>query len=679
MRARLTFVLALTALLSPAAGQEDAPKRGQEVFAEEAIRDHDYLFELHRPRGTEWRLLAEGEARELTAEAVAALARSPDPVFGAIVIEATPQGAGTLEGMASLIVQSMPLGDKKVESQQAITFKDLPAIRIVVRGTNNGVPLRYVNTIVNHRGFTYQIVGGGALSNVAADGSTFEPLWAAFRFLPGERVLGRKLETVQSGRGVGWRVVDGRFESAASGLIVPPLEGWRTAIDADLDGMSTSAEVGLVGNAPQVFATFIDEPVGMNADALEAYLRQLYTDSKGCAPDGEVTLSMCGRDVAFTRRKMDVSGLRFEFLHGVLLAEGRAVQVEAWWAADTTGALEALRAALAQVQLAPAAARERLAAELLAEGDPQSFVGETWSVRRGVLRDFDFDLRWKKPSALWSVDPPTAEQGEYARAQLSQPSCGVYGLLAAERAEGLEPLQFHDVIISMVCPDGRRQGEPQKRKVGAQDLFVSFIDQDGEVPLTYVIVTALAGERAIRLVLWGLQAHVVEFRAQFLAAVDALQVDAADLVSRKITGDVLRDERMGYSFDAPGAGWRVRDSTPAEIRAVGTFTTFEKAGRMVGLVVVHPTQGQGQVWVDRMMAHGLKQLSVTEGGTPMAPTPMTVNGITGTRRGVRDAKGTIVMEVVQLQRDGVVLMITAAADAGNPGLDEALQGLQWID
>lgn len=677
MRSVASFVVLAVALAAPAVAQE--PKRGQELIAEEGLRDHDYLFELRRPQGIDWRLLPEAEVREISPEAVAGLVRSaPSPAFGFVVVEPAPDGAAAGD-MARLIVDGMPLTEKQVEREEQVTFAGQPAVRVTLRGATKGVSLRYVVTVVRHREHIYQLVAGGLRTNIAEDGSTVEPLWRAFRFLPGEKVLGRSQEALRAARGVGWRVVDGRFESAASGLVIPTIEGWRTAVGTNLETMSANAEVGLVGTSPAVYAAFIDEPAVGDGSALEAVVRRRFTEAKGAQPDGELKLRLCGREVVFTRRPLEASGIRFEYLHGVLVAEGRVVQVEAWWAAGTAGAVEALGAALGKVELRGADARGALAAELLREGDPQSFVGETIALRRGELRDFEFDLRWKKPTALWSVTAPGPDQGEFARCQLNEAASGVYGILAAERLTGLDAPRFHSTIISMVCPEGRPQAGPEVRKVGAHELRISFIDQDGELPLTYVIVTSLAGDRGIRLVLWGTQEHVAASRPLFLAAADALQVSKEDLKPRTTTGDVVRDERLGFRFDAPGDGWRVRDATPAEIRAIGTITLFEKRGRVLNVMALAPQTAETRRWLDGVLTQNLRKFTITEGGTLVEPTPVEVSGVRGTRRGARDGSGRLAMEAAELTRDGIVLIVVAGADEGDPGLDEALAGLELLD
>src|SRR5687768_7600991 len=96
MRSIALLVVLGLVVVGPLGAQDGSPRRGQEVIAEEALRDHDYLFQLKRPAGTEWRLVAEAEAHELSQEAVAAMVRAPSPVFGAIVVERLVDGNGSL-------------------------------------------------------------------------------------------------------------------------------------------------------------------------------------------------------------------------------------------------------------------------------------------------------------------------------------------------------------------------------------------------------------------------------------------------------------------------------------------------------------------------------------------------------------------------------------------------------
>ena len=86
-----------------------------------------------------------------------------------------------------------------------------------------------VGVTVIDAGFVYDDPSA-LIENPVVNGAA--PIWEAFEFLPGDAVPGRAAPRgPEEVTGVGWRVHEGRFASATSGLSVSrPPEGWRLAL-----------------------------------------------------------------------------------------------------------------------------------------------------------------------------------------------------------------------------------------------------------------------------------------------------------------------------------------------------------------------------------------------------------------------------------------------------------------
>jgi hypothetical protein len=240
-------------LLGPARAQPPAPEAQGQTLEGRSLVDHDAGFTLTIP-STDWRLASEPDARALVADAVAG-AMGKNGHFGMVVVE---DMAADLDAMNDLALDSLDSVVTDGISQEKITFQGQPAIRSVLELNINDIRLRQQRVVFEWDRHFFQLVCNGPLT--PADNRCSE-------FVGGFKLNGTAFRTrerapipdVQTRR---WRVKDGQFESAVSGLTLRPPPGWRLMVGGELQGVSASADVGLARDRPEAYAILISEPAG---------------------------------------------------------------------------------------------------------------------------------------------------------------------------------------------------------------------------------------------------------------------------------------------------------------------------------------------------------------------------------------------------------------------------------
>jgi hypothetical protein len=247
LSAPMALPFVLLAIVALARAQE-APRGGQTSRAGK-LTDHDYAFELRAPQG--WIVRDEGEMASIVPDAVAGL-YSRSGAWIAVIVELMPEGT-TLAGMADLLVEGMTLVDREQLARHDTTFVGCPALRMVHRGSIEGLDVVFEHRVFTRADFMYQVVGwslaaDGAEENIAAG-------IAAFSLVDGEPRLRHRDLSIRDQLGAEWEVHGGTYTSLAYGLTVTPPSGWRLVVGTELDQMEEEAIVGLVRSDDSFFVT----------------------------------------------------------------------------------------------------------------------------------------------------------------------------------------------------------------------------------------------------------------------------------------------------------------------------------------------------------------------------------------------------------------------------------------
>ncbi|MBK8978295.1 MAG: hypothetical protein IPM29_20525 [Planctomycetes bacterium] len=680
--------LTILALLSLGAAvpSQAAPRTDQEV-TRTGITDHGYLFELRAPAG--WQLLGESEARRLSPDAMCGATLLRSGIWAFLITESTSEVE--LSDMRDLVIANMlDRLDGRVEQTDEIEFLGRPAFRVHLVGEVDGVKLRFVNTLFQHRSYTYQIVCAGPDLAPMRDPRTTAAICDAFTLLPGDAVPGRDRAWVRSDTtGIGWRLTGGRYESALSGVVIEPREGWHVEIGDALAAMNADAEVALLHGRVEFYLMIVSEPVAAaDRNGFEPLLRESCTVGLGAAPSGSFTRPVAGRDVRFDIRTLDVGA---EHVHGVMHHEGFVVQIQCWWtAAAGDGALQLLDEALAQLSFLDGERKARLARELLDGQDHESGLLADRALRNGLFRDYRYDFRWRKPrDTFWRVrlGQDARAFDEQARAVLEAPAHGIEALVFAEQGSDVAPLHYHRATLADYV--GRDSvtllQKPRTRSVGGRQVLLSSFSVDrGDIRMGGLLATASQPDgRHVAMVFMALPQNLRDGRDAALAAVDSLELLDFDLEPSQRAAGVIRDDRLGFELRAPSQTDAMEEQSIPAFESQGRVIRIGGGPHVALFTAVRSNMQSGQSeWFERVlhenMARSLPREFRSVGLQEVGE--VTVDGRTGRhRRGAPSRSGGRI-ETVTLEHDGTFFaLVVAHANGRGPTLEQYLAGIRWVE
>ncbi len=616
MRSQLLLVSLCLALLGSCEQTEKKVKTSKsqtEVkdtpadFAGESLQNIPYQFRLTQP-GSDWKLLEQEDARMVTSDAQAAL--SKDTGLTAVVIVEHVPGM-TLEQMSKLILESMPIEEKSIDVQETETFVGLPAVRYQIAGKVNEVPMHYRGRIFMRGDYAYQLVAF-APAELAAD-EEWQSIFSAFSLSEGE------IRPVQDDTpspdmiGVGWRLKDGIFESAVSGLRVSPQNGWRAVVGAEARRMNADAEVVLVRQAPDAYFLVIPERIGKTSP--EAYVKNR-VDSTALNLKGEVEQTpiksvLLGKEVTATELSSSESPWTFQV--GVGFQEGWAVQATGWYTAGIgVAGRKALADAMQAVSLMPKASTTALRNELLAAPDEQDAVGSAFSLRAGIFRDYEHGVVWKKPKGFWevSVGQEVREINPIAQLYARYLNSAMHIMVVAETGTAtLSANAYHESCFAGVQANLKmeRLGAVKSSRIGScMALQTDATTTTGGVELSYRVVTAVLGQQGVQLHIWGESTGMREHATAADQAAKTLELHAS-LPPDEMRKGIYMDHRLGFSMKLDRK-YKYHDTTPKELAGIGSYPTWGVDGAdWVGVLAIRAIEaGRDREWSMNQMEERIR-------------------------------------------------------------------------
>ncbi len=541
------------------------------------IVDEDYRLRLRRP-GAGWVLMPERVVRKIVPDAIvgARMLKAPS-VYGCVIVERVPKQ--DLDWFAALILDNLPVENRKVVKQDDIEFRGQKARRTILEGRVSNLDVRYQILLFFRQGFGFQVTTWGLRNLTKEDGSDFQPFLDALDLLDGTvRVRAQDANTPDL-LGTGWAVRDNEFRSALTGLHVVPPKGWRLVVGDELIRMNEDAEVGLVTTAdPAVYVVFTPErAAGVARAAMEAQYAEGLVEAHGIAPVEALKLKVA--DAALKLRLYGkVAEQGFEFRHGVFWDDDTACQILAWYSTSArAAATPRLLEALAGVTRMPAPERAALHAALLEHGDQQRGVGPSYTLRGGRFVDFASGAVWHAPSGIRKLMTGQAARQVVEDARL---------VLRHDMGLDMDAATYHQKVLEFLwgADDAAKalSRSTQVRVEGRPALRVARATRTvGTQAFTYVVATGIQGKIGVRFMVWGYPGNVASSGAWVDAAIRGLHVAGAPTKAAERRDDRWIDRRLGFEMRAPGPQWRFREETPPAIRAAGSLIRWSNRSEYV--------------------------------------------------------------------------------------------------
>ena len=649
------------------------------ISSGDSIENEPYQFRLGKP-GPEWDLLEGNEARQISADAQAA-AVFPSGLTAVVIVEHAPNM--TLEKMGDLLLDSMPIESKRIEERETIDYVGLKAVRYLLSGNVNEIPMDYSGRIFMRDKYAYQVVVFAPRG--VASPKELDAIFETFELLDGEIRPIQEDMTSPDMVGVGWRLKGGVFESAISGLRVEPKGGWRAVVGAEARRMNVDAEVVLIHQAPEAYFLLIPELIG-NASPkvyLQDRIDTTAANMKGSVDRKTIDSTLLGKPVKSTI--LSGGEVPWTFQVAVAFEKEWAVQATGWY----TGALgeegqKAIAGAMASVSRMPSQETSALRKELLALPDEQDDVGKNFSLRSGIFRDYEHGVQWTKPEGFWELSV-----GQEARA--INPIAQLYGrysnsalhvLLVAERASvGLDAKTYHRQAFqgaqNNLSLKAEKVGSSSRIGSGAA-LQTDATTNLGGIDLGYRVITSMEGNTGVQLHIWGVASGMERHASALKAAADSLLL--RKLPPSEVRKGVYYDHRLGFSMRLANK-YPHTDETPAELIGIGSFPTWGVDGAdWAGVLAVCAIEaGRDREWSMNLMEERIRESYdnlIKTGKASKEET--TLLGLQA--RHLIWKTPALRLDAYLIRRNHTIYAILATDISGGTGMiDKATAGFQLID
>jgi hypothetical protein len=256
------------------------------------------------------------------------------------------------------------------------------------------------------------------------------------------------------------------------------------------------------------------------------------------------------------------------------------------------------------------AERERLEEELLAVPDQQNNVGATHSLRRGVYRDFDHRVVWRRPRGFWRIitGDEARARNEDATLWLEEARLGLYGVVILEDVGSQSAAEYHDAVVANMRAAGTMELRPSPGMTigGLPAEGSEGPSQIDDFSLYHRAATQVRGSKAVQVMFWGTREDMEKGRAMTEAVAESLRFEPGLEPVEKSPGKYV-DHRLGFSLTPP-SGLTFKDHTPGNLRSVGTVVAWESTSRaVVVMALCGLAEGQDEKWFSAFVEQMAKE------------------------------------------------------------------------
>jgi hypothetical protein len=500
-----------------------APAPQVAMAAIESFVDKDYRFKLVAPE-PKWRVFDRAAADQTWFEANAAMLSDA----GIVQLFVTRVGDISLDQAEEVAASWM--GSEPVD-RRALRWLDRDAVELRF-DIGNGLRER----LLLRDGYMYRFVVtsiGGPTGVTEAD---YPGLWSSLVMLAGKVEPGPFAPEPRDKRGLDWMIASGRWESATAGLAILPPPGWRLLTGRTLRSVRDDVDVQLVNTA---CGCYVSVQARATQDMTKAGSAKLTAEVAGARRDlVEVEQTVVSRTWAV---QLDVGGT--------------PVVIHAWSpAADGDRGVEALRPALASIELIDDARRTSLIAGFVATPHHGSAIGGDWVDRNGRFVHFGSGLVWERPlDGLWRITagaeatamvPDAVLVGEAIREEVTfaiapaDDLADYAGTMAAWLTDTFDqPAKKTD--LTGVRPDFGDAAEMAWTAEGVKRVHQ---------------VAMLVGDngRRFRVHIWGTRAAVTSMQKDLRSALAGIALTDVEETAER-SGEYIH-RRWGFAVELPG--WR---------------------------------------------------------------------------------------------------------------------------
>lgn len=645
----------------------------QASFGAKSVEDAEYGFRLVSP-GPGWHLMSRQSAKVISPDAVAGLAHESGFV-GHVSVGKTAES--DLERLAREFVELDRLEAKKIDLFERTEFAGRRAWRAIVTGLAKGKPHRSDYLMWIERDLFFRIVAAGPAGGDATSDVSFGTIQQAFEFLAaGPRPVARATAAADAA-GPAWRVRGGVFESAAFGFAVEPRGAWRLSVGEELAALNEDAVAGLVSLKPPAFVVFVPEKVPAPLQRKHAEFCAADMARRAAPVTGVSFPATLGGETLLLDRYAEGGGREGHLFHGVHYRGDTAYRVLASLRAKPDSATMAtLTEAIASVRFLSSADRSALERDLEARGDAEAFLGPDHVLRDGVYRDFSHGFTWKKPSSGFSVRRLDPSEGPPATVMLEFESAahGLSGYVFGETVSAVPSAEYHRANALRLFGSGgvSERYEPSEVRLGEVMGLVSFGARESEaLPSRCHLVTAVIGDRAFQMTVFGFEDNVRAAASEVEAAIRGLEIAARGFEAIEMADASVRDARLGFELRRPAEGWKFQRGGSEELNDRGGACGFVLGSRQAVMLVTKalPDGKQDDDFAAHAFLADLPQLALDHFGSDPTESATTLAGLPCRQFTWQNGKERF--DALLFRRGATQSALCVVGHDGKPSLEEA--------
>jgi len=522
-------------------------------------------FRLTSP-GAGWRLLDEEGVRDIQPRAVAGLV-SNDELYNVVVVENLP--ADSLTELARYWADNSGLDNAKVNLFEELRFNDLPAVRWMVSGESAGTAWSQHFVIFIHGQSLFRLVSWANSAAVQPDGSSFEPFMESFSFLKVEHAVAPTSELQPEHAGIGWLSSKGMWKSSAHGMAIELTEEWSIVTGEDLLGWDLDADIGILDNDSHAKLTLGFERLDRRLRTQRAADFFKQAASEGVERREAILMQLAGEEIELRVYDPSTSGddgsVGMRRLVGYEPREEHCIRIRVDYPIAREGAaLENLRAAFAAMRVMEREERLGVEARIESSFEEINEVGDGYSLRGGMYRDFRFGLSWKRPSLQWQVETGAAAIARVPDSALtfSNPYWDIQGAVIPVPVQTLQTEDLHAHALAESFPPASFEalGEVRRLKLGEVEAQLSLLRPTMSLaPNEYRLVTAANDSWAFKIHVWGSPSSLSLASEELEAALLGFAISASPTPAKNASSGALYDDRLGFQLLSPGEDWKFTD------------------------------------------------------------------------------------------------------------------------
>ena len=566
------FFLILLLTLGASRAEASIPETYQSQFG----------FSLDTP-GPAWRILDEQQVKEVQPLAVAGLVSS-DGLYNVVVVEGLP--TQPLKDLARHWADNSGLEQAELKLFEEQRIQGEPAIRWMVSGQSANKAWTQHFVIFVREKSLYRLVSWAPTETIEGDGSSFQPFLDAFKLstIDHQRVAADAPAPEEND--VGWLITNGAWKSAAYGLEIQPTDSWRTVYGDELRTWDPLAAIGMFDEDSHAQLTLRFERLDQKFRAhwsklvFERFAGKLVERREAILAqfaDHEVELR-----VFDPAPDGDGSSPGIRTLIGCETGHEACLQFRIDYPiARESAALENLSQAFASMRFMEHEETLGIDARVRSAYREPNQVGDGYSLRSGVYRDFRVGLTWRRPSTEWEIETGQAAIERLSDAVLAfhNPYWGLRGAVIPTPKQTVQAEAWHRQALNQSFANLRIEiskpeysvamGENTGRCSGVLPLIE-------DSPVEYRILTTTNDSWAFKILLWGPPSSFTRGHSEVEALLNSFTIARTPGSSVVQSSGAMYDDRLGFQLLSPGDDWTLNHDGQERFWPAGTLAEWTR-------------------------------------------------------------------------------------------------------